>query len=122
MSVPYLVRSASAETLKIKRSVALAVALTIPLFPAFVNVASTLRWGLGRLPQDAATVSTSVLYLRYAVKLWVIFAMPLVVAILSALLANVDHKTKGWKMLFALPFHAQPCTPVRRLRSPASPC
>jgi hypothetical protein len=30
--------------------------------------------------------------------------MPIIAAILSALLANVDHQPKAWKQLFALPF------------------
>ena len=98
-----LLRGVWAETLKMKRSLALIVALLLPLFPAFVNVAETLRTGLARATDDVEILSPWALYLRSAINLWVILAMPIVVAILSALLANVDHKPKAWKMLFALP-------------------
>lgn len=100
----YILRGIWSETLKLKRSLVLIVTLLIPLFPAFANVASCLQSGMGTALDDAVGLSPWSLYFRYAFKLWTIFALPMIVAIISALLANVDHQPKTWKMLFALPF------------------
>jgi hypothetical protein len=87
-----------------KRSLALTAALLLPLFPALANVAHALQSGLGRAAADAEFLTPWFLYGRYAFKLWTIFALPVIVAILSALLANVDHGPKAWKQLLALAF------------------
>jgi ABC-2 type transport system permease protein len=90
--------------LKLKRSLALLIAVILPLFPAFANFAGTLRSGLGPAMDEIEARSAWSVYFHYSGEMWVIFALPLVVAILSALLANTDHKPKTWKQLFALPF------------------
>jgi hypothetical protein len=102
MNLVYTARSVRAESLKLKRSLALSAALLVPLFPSFANFASALQSHIGRMPEDPAYLSMWSLYFRYSIKLWTIFAMPVVVALLSALLADVDYKGKGWKHLFAM--------------------
>jgi hypothetical protein len=97
----YFARGISVEMLKIKRSLVLLVALLVPLFPVCANVAAKLRTGT-IVPED--NLGPWSLYLRYSIKLWAILIMPMLTALLSALLANVEHRTKQWKQLFVLPF------------------
>lgn len=100
----YFFRGVWVETLKLKRSLVLTVALVIPFFPSFANVADALRHGFGTALGDPDTLGPWSLYFRYAFKFWTIFALPMIVAILSALLANTDHRNKTWKTLFALAY------------------
>jgi ABC-2 type transport system permease protein len=103
--VTYSLRGVQVELFKLKRSLALIVALVIPLFPACANVADGIQHGLAVSPLDnPAGLGPWSLLFRYAFKLWTIFALPMIVAILSALLAYTDHQPKAWKMLFTLPF------------------
>jgi hypothetical protein len=102
MNLVYTARSVRAESLKLKRSLALSAALLVPLFPSFANFASALQSHIGRMPEDPAYLSMWSLYFRYSIKLWTIFAMPVVVALLRALLGAVDVKGKGWKHMFAM--------------------
>ena len=98
-----LFRSVRVEFLKLKRSQVLWVALCIPLFPAALNFGQTLKYGL-RSFGDGLSLAPWSIYFQEAVRVWTMFALPFVVAILSAMLANRDHKTHQWKLLFALPF------------------
>ncbi len=102
MKLKHLLRAVYAESLKLKRSLALLAALLIPLVLAFANFMNTVQRGIGR-PALELTNPWS-LYLIYALELWVIFALPLLVSVLAALLADLDHRAKAWKQLFALPF------------------
>ena len=102
MTIHHLIRAVLAESLKVKRSLALLSALVIPLVPAFVNLMMTVQGGVGKPALGLASAWST--YYLYAIKLWVIFAMPLIVSILAALLADVDHRARTWKQLFALPF------------------
>jgi hypothetical protein len=98
-------RGIRAEFLKIKRSQALIVALLIPLFPAGLNFGEVLQRGLHSLLSDVpGKLGPWSLYFRSSIDFWAIFALPLIVAVLGALLANVDHQTHQWKQLFSLPF------------------
>jgi hypothetical protein len=100
----YILRGCWAEALKLKRSLALVAAFLIPLFPSFINFASTLRSGVGRPIEGMEDLTRWALYGVYANKFWTIFALPFIVAILSALLANVDHKPRVWKTILALSY------------------
>lgn len=93
-----------AEWLKVKRSLVLLVALAIPIFPAGLNFGQTLQRGVRAMPGDPLEMSAWTQYLRSSIDFWVIFALPMIVAILGALLANVDHKTRAWKVVCALPY------------------
>ncbi len=99
----YVAAAVWAETLKLKRSLALAAAVIIPLFPVIGDLMGTLSRGLGTSPDDPPGMAPWAFYVRMAIKLWTIFALPAVVALLSALLANVEHKPKAWKQVLALP-------------------
>ncbi len=98
----HLIRATYAEVLKLKRSLAILFALLIPLAASFVNFLITVQSGIGK-PTLGITSPWSI-YFMYSIKLWVIFCIPLLVSILSALLADVEHRTKAWKHLFAMPF------------------
>lgn len=102
MQIHFLIRATGAESLKIKRSLALLSAVLVPLVPAFVNFMMTLQRGVGK-PAMGITNPWSI-YFMYAIKLWVIFALPLIVSVLAALLADVDYRAKAWKQILALPF------------------
>lgn len=100
----YLSRGILAEILKLKRSLVLILTLVIPLFPSFANIADYLQSG-SQPPLDGMVDPTPwSLYFHFSFELWTIFALPMVVAILSALLAYTDHHPKTWKVLFALSF------------------
>jgi hypothetical protein len=98
-----LFRGIQSEFLKLRRSLVLYITLLIPLFPAFANGADALKHGLSAI-FDNPNLPVWSLYFRYANKFWTIFALPMIVAIISAFLANTDHRSKSWKLLFSLAF------------------
>jgi lantibiotic transport system permease protein len=99
----FTIRSVQAEFLKLRRSLVLYIALSIPLFPAFANVADTLKTGLSVAFMEEAKLAPWSLFFRSSYKLWTIFALPMIVALIGAFLAYSDHKSKSWKILFVLP-------------------
>jgi len=102
--ISYFFRGISVETLKLKRSLALWIALIIPLFPSVANIVDGLQHGMSTPLEDAANRTPWSMLFYFAFRFWTILALPMIVAILSALMANTDHPPKAWKMLFALPF------------------
>lgn len=97
-----LLRALDAETLKLKRTIALKLVLVAPvavvlltLFVASQAPFSTLRRGAMRDDWGALA--------RINLQFWGLLMMPLYITLQTALIAGVDHGENQWKALFARP-------------------
>lgn len=94
-----LVRALSAETLKLKRTLALWLALIAPLLIIGLQCLVMLRPEFtieaGIDPWEGFSQGTTTL--------WGILMLPLFVTLQTALLANLEHGEKTWKQLYAMP-------------------
>ena len=95
----YLFRAMSAEILKLKRTVALRVAVIAPL------VVITVMFLVYHQRDQAGTAGLD-LWLRFTKEimgLWAILMLPLFITLEAALLGALESSEKNWKHLFALP-------------------
>jgi hypothetical protein len=95
------VRALQAETLKIKRTLALWLVPVAPLVIVGLQTALVVERPnsyLGQGPGD-----TWLGYGAQVVLLWCLLMLPLFVTLETALLANLEHGNQQWKHLFALP-------------------
>jgi hypothetical protein len=95
----YLFRAMSAEILKLKRTVALRVAVIAPL------VVITVMFLVYHQRDQAGTMGLD-LWLRFTKEimgLWAILMLPLFITLEAALLGALESSEKSWKHLFALP-------------------
>ena len=95
-------RAVHAETLKLKRTLAVRMVFVAPILVAllglFVQSAQLVRGG-GKAAPAAMWASFS----RESLAVWAIFLMPLLIALETALVCGIEHGEKQWKHLFALP-------------------
>ena len=96
-----MVGSLRAEALKIKRSLALWLALVAPLAVAGYCI-------LIFVTEDdefftSATFSAWIDFSNLATIFWALLMLPLFVTLQSALLAGLEHRNDQWKYLYALP-------------------
>ena len=93
-----LLRALHAELLKLKRTLAFRVIFVLPLLIAllqFLVILRTKTYSRGfNLWQTHPTNSFQI---------WAVFMMPLLIALVTALLNGIEHSDKQWKHLFALP-------------------
>ena len=93
-----LVRALHAELLKLKRTLAFRVIFVLPLLIAllqFLVILRTKTYARGfNLWQTHPTNSFQI---------WAVFMMPLLIALVTALLNGIEHSDKQWKHLFVLP-------------------
>ena len=93
-----LVRALHAELLKLKRTLAFRVIFVLPMLIAllqFLVILRTKTYARGfNLWQTHPTNSFQI---------WAVFMMPLLIALVTALLNGIEHSDKQWKHLFALP-------------------
>ena len=91
-------RALNAELLKLKRTLAFRVVFVLPLLIAvlqFFVILRTKKYGPGfNLWQTHPTNSFQI---------WAVFMMPLLIALVTALLNGIEHSDRQWKHLFALP-------------------
>ncbi len=93
-------RSLSAEILKLKRTLALGLAIVIPSIIALLQFSIILFRGQSYL-QNA---ENPMLWLgRQTIFFWTFLALPLFITLETALLAGLEHSQNNWKHLFALP-------------------
>jgi hypothetical protein len=90
-------RACSAEILKLKRTLALWLALLTPMLIVVLQFAFVLR-----IPAARRTKGMWPL-LEQGQLMWPIFLLPLSVCLLTALLNGLEHRENNWKHLFALP-------------------
>jgi len=88
------------EALKLRRTMALALAILLPAAPVAFFVILILSQGGAEFSQSAHPSAMIVLGL---VGLWAVFPLPIFAAVESSLLASVEHQNRGWKHIFALP-------------------
>ena len=98
-----LVRATRVEVLKLRRTLALWASVLVPLLVLGMTGANILaRDTSGPLGNPQAGPWNS-LTINFVFFLWCLVALPLLVALETALLAGVEHRENSWKHLFALP-------------------
>ena len=91
-------RALHAELLKLKRTLAFRVIFVLPFLVALLQFFIVLR--TKKFPQSFKlweAVGTN------SLQIWAVFMMPLLIALVTALLNGIEHSDKQWKHLFALP-------------------
>ncbi len=90
-------RVCSAELLKMKRTLALWLAVLTPLLIVLLQFAFLLRVPQSRLKAGIWPA------LQNGLMLWAIFLLPLVACLLTALVNGIEHRDGNWKQIFARP-------------------
>lgn len=91
-------RALHAELLKLKRTLAFRVIFVLPFLVALLQFFIVLR--TKKFPQTFKlweAIGTN------SLQIWAVFMMPLLIALVTALLNGIEHSDKQWKHLFALP-------------------
>jgi hypothetical protein len=99
-SITAIRRALSAETLKLKRTLALWMVLIAPLTVVLLNFLMLWQRGASYL-LDAESAWDSLAH--NMMTFWAILMLPLYITLETALLGGVDHNTQQWKHLYALP-------------------
>ena len=97
-----LFRALHAELLKLRRTLAFRVIFVLPFLVAllqFFIVLRTKKFPVGFKLWE--TIGTN------SLQIWAVFMMPLLIALVTALLNGIEHSDKQWKHLFALPVPRQ---------------
>jgi pimeloyl-ACP methyl ester carboxylesterase len=96
-----MVRSLGAELLKLRRTLTVRMIVVAPALAALIAVlAQSVGISTGR--GDPAPVFWEA-FSRSSFTLWAVFLLPLLIAIETAFLGNLEHGEKQWKHIFALP-------------------
>jgi ABC-2 type transport system permease protein len=90
-------KACSAEVLKLKRTLALWMALLAPMVIVALQFCMVLRVPPQRLKAGLWPAIQS------GVMGWSILMLPLTAALLTALLNGIEHREGNWKLMFALP-------------------
>jgi len=96
----YLRRAVSAETLKLKRTLAVWMVLIAPSVVVGLNFAMLVDRG-GQYLMQANAVWPE--WEKNILVFWALLMLPLFVTLETALLGGVDHSSQQWKHLYALP-------------------
>jgi hypothetical protein len=96
-----LLRALAAELLKIRRTRALLIALVAPYLVALLPFVIALSMS-GTLTRRSAFSPWGWLA-EAALTTWTLILFPLLLSLEAALLAAVEHRSQGFKLLFALP-------------------
>src|SRR4029078_8642962 len=93
-----LIRALNAELLKLKRTLAFRVVFVLPLLIAVLQFFILLR-----KKKSAPGFNLWQTHGTNSFQIWAVFMMPLLIALVTALLNGIEHSDKQWKHLFALP-------------------
>jgi hypothetical protein len=93
-----LAKAVSAECLKLKRTLAVRLAVAAPLAVVLLN---SFLYAQGR--GGSAGDNPLIGFAQINFTMWTILVLPLYIALAATLIAAVDHQTDGWKQLFVLP-------------------
>lgn len=98
-----LIRALSAEGLKMRRTLALTLAIVTPLVIVFLQVAIVLdrQTVLAASTGEGETVWHT--FIRQNMNWWSLLMLPLFATLETALVAGLEHSGDHWKQLFALP-------------------
>ncbi len=95
-----LSRALSAESLKLKRTLALWMVLIAPLTVVILNFLMLWQRGASYLLEaDSAWISLA----HNMTTFWALLMLPLYVTLETSLLGGVEHNSQQWKHLYALP-------------------
>ena len=97
-----LARALSAETLKMKRTLALWLTLLTPAALVFLEVAGATQQQ-GRLSSLSSDINRWSLLFEELISIWVILIFPLFITLETALLGQLEHGNNTWKLT-----HTQP--------------
>jgi hypothetical protein len=100
-----LTRAVSAEFLKLKRTLALRLAVIAPLFIVLLQLGVYLARG-----EDVERAANSPVagFARGILTLWTLVFLPFWATLAASLCASLDHSHNHWDQLFALPMHRWP--------------
>ncbi len=96
----YLRRAVSAETLKLKRTLAVWMMLIAPSVVVALNFAVALDRGTRFLVEAGSAWQA---WAQNILVFWAVLMLPLFITLQTALLGNIDHSNQQWKHLYALP-------------------
>ena len=99
-AIRYLRRAVSAETLKLKRTLAVWMVLIAPSVVVALNFAVALDRGTRFLAEAGSAWQA---WAQNILVFWALLMLPLFITLQTALLGNVDHNSQQWKHLYALP-------------------
>ena len=97
-----LMRALSAETLKLRGTLALWMCLVAPATVAALYMLQMVVMDYGNRPAMAPDEAWK-MYAQAVLALWTILMLPLFVTLEAALLAGLEHGNQQWKHLLALP-------------------
>ncbi len=100
MILSAIVRCFLADVLKLRRTLALALAVLLPAAPPLLFGVYVLQRGSEGYPKGVGPVDWTA---QGMLSLWAIFLLSPFVAIETSLLAGIEHNNRGWKHLMALP-------------------
>jgi ABC-2 type transport system permease protein len=88
------IRIVAVELIKLKRSLVLLLCTAAPMCVAILAVLMFLRWNK---PESWTQ------YMMSGAGLWAFFMLPMSITALTVLVAQLEHGTKGWSHILALP-------------------
>ncbi len=94
-----MLRAAFAESLKLKRTLALRLAVGTPLAVVLLNFFIYSQGGGGDAPGGNPLIG----FAQINFTMWTILVLPLYAALAAALVAAIDHQHDGWKQMLSLP-------------------
>lgn len=100
-----LIHAVTAEALKLKRTLALRLAVIAPLFIVLLQLGVYLARG-----EDVERAATNPVtgFTRGIVTLWTLVFLPFWATLAASLCASLDHSANHWDQLFALPIRRWP--------------
>jgi len=96
----HLMTALGVEVLKLKRTLAVALTVVVPLVVAVLQFCSMLqraRYGIYEADDPWGVLSHNMLLI------YSLLMLPLFITLQTALLAGLEHNAKAWKRLYALP-------------------
>ena len=91
-----MIRLVRAELAKLQGSLALLFALIVPMLPAILCV-------MALMTRDRPPAWSQMLD-QFILPLWLLFMLPMVIAALATLLAQIEYKARAWDQVFSLPY------------------
>jgi len=87
------------ERLKLKRTLALWLVILTPLLASCVQL--MIYMNMDGVPWEGVSAWTWLM--RSGAPIWALFAFPMLIAVVTALLGQLEHNNGGYKRLFSLP-------------------
>jgi lantibiotic transport system permease protein len=98
-----LLRALSAETLKIKRTLALKMVVLAPVAVVLLTLFMASQAPFTTLRRSPSAPEPWRVLARINLQFWALLMLPLYVTLQTALIAGLDHADNQWKALFARP-------------------